>query len=434
MSDKRQKLITKLEALREYVNNPNIIKSESLREDLKKQIEASINHTRFGRYHVTTLGAFSTGKSTLLNAILGANYLPSNKLPTTAITTELYFDNCTSFFIKFDDTEKESFKQIKLDVERSLKALFPNQEIRFIDKIDRDGNSFAGVGGIITNSNLDRQKKADFLSKVLSELTDQLKRKSVFFSSLKNELNSNTDLTLWVAIDSLSEWLKDIVLTDVPGAGSINSKHEIIINKIIPDSQLILYLLDYDKLGSSIDAELCGKISNSYHRKVFYIINKYDRGDVNDFDITVDKAKEFIPKCNDENIKPEFYKLSALYYLTFTTLQNNIITKRDVVNNNDINLTKLLLSDEFNEIRGKEPEETNLITKYLKEKSFFANIQKRIEQYLREENKTEAIFYQGLSLFVIDLFSCLTHITRAFIKPTLFLSSSIIFYIFHLKI
>ena len=47
MSDKRQKLITKLEALKKYVDNPKIIKSDSLREDLKTLLDSSINHSTF---------------------------------------------------------------------------------------------------------------------------------------------------------------------------------------------------------------------------------------------------------------------------------------------------------------------------------------------------------------------------------------------------
>lgn len=43
------------------------------------------------RFHLVVLGRFSTGKSTLLNALLGADLLPSYAVPTTALITELVY-------------------------------------------------------------------------------------------------------------------------------------------------------------------------------------------------------------------------------------------------------------------------------------------------------------------------------------------------------
>ncbi len=44
-----------------------------------------------GRFHVLVLGGFSVGKSTLVNALLGADVLPSKVNPCTAILTELTY-------------------------------------------------------------------------------------------------------------------------------------------------------------------------------------------------------------------------------------------------------------------------------------------------------------------------------------------------------
>ena len=44
-----------------------------------------------GRFHVSVLGEFKRGKSTLINAIVGDSVLPTGALPLTAVTTEVRF-------------------------------------------------------------------------------------------------------------------------------------------------------------------------------------------------------------------------------------------------------------------------------------------------------------------------------------------------------
>jgi predicted GTPase len=44
-----------------------------------------------GRFHVSVLGEFKRGKSTLINAIVGGNVLPTGALPLTAVATEVRF-------------------------------------------------------------------------------------------------------------------------------------------------------------------------------------------------------------------------------------------------------------------------------------------------------------------------------------------------------
>ena len=52
-------------------------------------LRATAERVRQGRFVVLLLGSFSTGKSTLLNALLGAPVLPVKVNPCTAILTEI---------------------------------------------------------------------------------------------------------------------------------------------------------------------------------------------------------------------------------------------------------------------------------------------------------------------------------------------------------
>jgi len=56
-------------------------------EDGASQIEELADRVQAGVFRVLVLGEFKRGKSTLINALLGANLLPANVTPTTALLT-----------------------------------------------------------------------------------------------------------------------------------------------------------------------------------------------------------------------------------------------------------------------------------------------------------------------------------------------------------
>jgi GTPase Era involved in 16S rRNA processing len=58
-----------------------------------------VTRIRQGIFKVLALGAFKTGKSTLLNALLGDTVFPASPLPTTAVMTELAYGECDEIVI-----------------------------------------------------------------------------------------------------------------------------------------------------------------------------------------------------------------------------------------------------------------------------------------------------------------------------------------------
>src|SRR5450432_2915292 len=51
------------------------------------QLEELAERVQAGLFRVLVVGEFKRGKSTLINALLGANLLPANVTPTTALLT-----------------------------------------------------------------------------------------------------------------------------------------------------------------------------------------------------------------------------------------------------------------------------------------------------------------------------------------------------------
>lgn len=60
-----------------------------------------------GRVHVSVLGEFKRGKSTVVNALLGGDLLPTGVLPLTAVATEVAFGESGASLVHLDGTRCE---------------------------------------------------------------------------------------------------------------------------------------------------------------------------------------------------------------------------------------------------------------------------------------------------------------------------------------
>lgn len=61
------------------------------RPELTRRIDRLRERVAAGRFHITVLGDFKRGKSTLVNAVVGRELLPSGVVPLTAVATEVHF-------------------------------------------------------------------------------------------------------------------------------------------------------------------------------------------------------------------------------------------------------------------------------------------------------------------------------------------------------
>lgn len=382
MSVNREEIIEQLERIRKYINDPNLSFADSQRTSLNESVDKCVRYAKYGRYHVTALGVFSTGKSTLLNAMLEEKILPAADLPVTAITTEVYYSDKTSFFIPMETVSEE----VLADVRNGVATLDNQTNVEIVNSMQRDGESVAGVGGILETHS------SKLIYNIITELTSQQKRNQSPFVELKKVLDSNHNLTLWLGVSTLPNWLRDIVLTDAPGTGSIDDSHEIIINKVIPESQLVLYLIESAKAGSAIDKRFCDRVSNTYHRKVFYVLNKIDQQNDDERKDALDCAKRCVPDISPDGEKPEFLCAAGLYALFAHEVAAGNVSVEDVLNDRKINLTRLLNKEWWS---SDESGKKNLLVEFLSRNSKFDSLRRRIEEYLKYENKDIAIVQQS---------------------------------------
>lgn len=258
-------------------------------KDLLTKIDSQV-------FQILVLGLSKSGKSTFINALLSEEYLPMSNVPET------------SFVLKIRHSEDNKLGTLQNDTQIKTGADSIRNYIKDKNKNIRDG--------------------------------------------IKNE---NEEIVLYVPLKEINNHNIDDIqfeLVDTPGFGEFQSegfKKNMSINdtliKLITDSSVILYLLDYTKLKTAEENDLIDQIANlrpdiieNIQERLFFIVNKTDME--NRLSLTRKETKiyveglikQFVPKISADKI----FTISA-----YDALLSRQILKLDKsefderVNNND---------------------------------------------------------------------------------------------------
>jgi len=172
-----------------------------------------------GRFHMAVLGQFKRGKSTLLNALLGDDLLPTDILPVTAIPT----------FIEFAE-------------EMVVKVHFEN------------------TTAAITFSPTREQPLSDFLGEYVTESGNPYNQRQVSR----------------VEIGYPAEILQQgVVLIDTPGIGSTHQHNTELAYRVLPQCDAALFLFSPDPPITAVELDYLKEIQQHLPR-TFYLLNKID--------------------------------------------------------------------------------------------------------------------------------------------------------------
>ncbi|MBU8879021.1 dynamin family protein [Bacillus sp. FJAT-29790] len=233
------------------------------------------------QFTVALFGAFSAGKSSFANALIGNKVLPVSPNPTTAAINKI---------MPIDDEHKHGTVLVKVkaektlfdDVNRSLK-MFDLSAIDFDDalkniqkvinaKANFDANEkthFAFLHAFLKGFESFRHHLGKTISTDLEEFKDYvaIEEKSCFVETI--EVYYDCALTQ-----------KGITLVDTPGADSINARHTGVAFDYIKNSDAILFVTYYNHAFSKADREFLiqlGRVKDSFELdKMFFIVNAID--------------------------------------------------------------------------------------------------------------------------------------------------------------
>jgi small GTP-binding protein len=270
-------------------------------------------------FTVALFGAFSAGKSSFANALMGADILPVSPNPTTAAINKI---------LPVSEHNQHGTVKVKLknsdhlltEVGRSLKvfdleASNFKEAISQIEKILNQSDEFIGNEKIhFSFLNAFRLGYLD-LSNTLGEI-------------IKTDINGFRDYVANETKSCFVEWIelyydceltrKGITLVDTPGADSINARHTGVAFDYIKNSDAILFVTYYNHAFSKADREFLiqlGRVKESFELdKMFFIINASDLAN-NDEELQT--VKDYVEQqlLQYGIRKPHLFALSSLMAL-----------------------------------------------------------------------------------------------------------------------
>jgi small GTP-binding protein len=286
---------------------------------LASELEEKAERLDHKGFSVALFGAFSAGKSSFANALLGERVLPVSPNPMTAAINKIRPINA-SYQHGTVIVKVKAERAMLEDVNNALKVFdfYAESLVDAIAKVEKLSGDLGQQGAI---------EKTNYT--FLQAFT----RGYVAFSQqLGKTLQTTSDeFSDYVALEEKScfvEWIdlyydcpltrKGITLVDTPGADSINARHTGVAFDFIKNSDAILFVTYYNHAFSKADREFLiqlGRVKDSFQLdKMFFIINAIDLADnEEEKETVVSYVHEHLIKYGVKN--PHLYSLSSLQAL-----------------------------------------------------------------------------------------------------------------------
>ncbi|MBM7572148.1 dynamin family protein [Aquibacillus albus] len=247
---------------------------DAMIKDLSRRRERLENK----QYTVALFGAFSAGKSSFANALLGEKVLPVSPNPTTAAINKIsppndqYEHGTVVVKIKNEKDLLDELEQI-VEVNSSYTSLQPFIQLYRSEAVDKD-NRVTNKHKLFVESVMEGYEQlGEYLGKQLTinlnEFPDYVSKESLACYVEWMELYYDCALTS-----------QGITLVDTPGADSINARHTDVSFEYIKQSDAILFVTYYNHPFSKADREFLiqlGRVKDAFSLdKMFFIINAAD--------------------------------------------------------------------------------------------------------------------------------------------------------------
>ena len=202
-------------------------------DQTKQDIQSTVERMEQKIVKIGVFGTFSAGKSSLINALLGKQYLISSPNPTTAAMTEISYGHDSAITLKSEEQlleELNNMFEINATSFQSFSEFF-NTDIEKL-KHQLEKNQLAFVHALENHYDAYKAKTASGLVHQIE--SDEIRKWSAVdeYAAFVNTVHLKLPL----------EWLKNKIIVDSLGLHSNNQRHTNETEKVLTSSDLILYV------------------------------------------------------------------------------------------------------------------------------------------------------------------------------------------------
>lgn len=367
------------------------------------------------------IGEFSSGKSTLINSLIGLNILPVGDKPLTNVQTQISHSPKKQIVFIFAKNDKKSIFQGPAEsiIKKSISVFYSSDkesELKILSLI-KNSDELAKLltflsqkyGGEILNKVYDERHnypQRGYKSIILSPESINKLRALLWITCttdpklkhLNEELNQeekySNNKNLKIGIKSeyhlikieitmpLPTPLSNLVILDVPGVGSVYEQHDIISENTTFSSPIIFQVFDVEHIGGKLSVDLFKKIKKS-NALLVPILNKCDRIDPEKLGELITATKKIFD-CNPLIV-------SSLYSLSSKLLQIKQVTVAEIADNPKINISHAILSKKWD--RNNIENNSKFLMFFLAEQAHLKTFEEKIRLVIEKA-------YSGLVILV----------------------------------
>jgi small GTP-binding protein len=270
-------------------------------------------------FTVALFGAFSAGKSSFANALMGEMVLPVSPNPTTAAINQI-LPPTSQYPHGTVRIKLKSQEQMLADVAQALKSF------------DLTVEDLASAVSVVKAGHLDKDNGAEEARGSRRLNAAFLKAMASGYESLSSHLGEelSADLDLFKAFVAQEEkacyveWIalyydcpltrQGIALVDTPGADSINARHTGVAFEYIKNADAVIFVTYYNHAFSRADEQFLtqlGRVKDTFEMdKMFFIVNAADlAGSEEELDGVVGHVRDNLGKLGISN--PRIYAVSS---------------------------------------------------------------------------------------------------------------------------
>ena len=343
-------------------------------------------------FPVAFLGAFSAGKSTIINAVLGDDILPQATKSLTAIPTLIRKGKTNKAIISYLTAAErqelselyieELSKELRTSADNYRSLSRPDLIARLSADIERQKSQYGSFNKL---------KFFDEL-KVLVEGWDKLAgaTKEITLEELPNYVTEDYADVLFV--NQAEIYLSDVnipenvVLVDLPGLGVVNPRHRKVTKTYVEnDAKAFVIAMKVFHLLEGEEIELLAEIHSQRRRvlqRAFWVINQWDVLSSKQKKEELSNFEQKIEHYGFQITRDRVFKVSALNYLLLKLIQDGRLDMSRGVRDHVDSLKKAI---------GRIPDKTEAMQqiKSLDETKSFANFRSSLFEYLAYTAKAE---------------------------------------------
>lgn len=354
-----------------------------------------IDRLESAEFPVAFLGHFNTGKSTMINAILGKNILPEAIRAYTAIPTLLKKGEKDCVIIHYlGDTERRELRnlyveEISKELRKSSKGYLELNNRELLSKLDQE------ISEAVNTSQAAFSKGKSFKElKSLIKNWDKLngETKEIRLSELPNYVTEDYEDVLLV--DKAEVHLAEIkmmpagvVLVDLPGLGVVNPRHKKITKDYVREKAKAFVIVSaVFKLLEGEEAILLDEVNkqrSSVLQRAFWVINKWDTLNSTQKTEEDNNFKDKMKQYSFQYTPDRVFKVTALYYLLLKLIEYGELDNSGKIKAHVEGLKK------FVETIPQSPDEAETCLKQKEETRDFFQFQRSLFAYLQTTAKQE---------------------------------------------